>query len=238
MTLLEALNVRHSVRKYSDIPLDHVMTQSVNAEIFRLNTLGSLNMQLVLNEPRAFKSLLAYGIFSGVRNYVVVAGQKSPDLDCRAGYYAEQLVLFCQSIGLNTCIVGLTYRRIPEAFSLPDGERIVVCIALGYGAEQGRSHKIKSPEQVSNISPDSPLWFRHAVEAALKAPTAVNQQKFFFKYLPPSSESELPGVRPSTLRSIVGYTKVDLGIAMRNFEIGAEPQKFRWIEPPFQKPVP
>lgn len=233
MTLLEALNARHSVRKYSDRSLNPVMIQSVNAEISRLNTLGSLNMQLVVNEPRAFKSLLAYGIFSGVNNYVVVAGQKSPDLECRAGYYAEQLVLFCQSLGLNTCIVGLTYRRVPEAFSLADGERIVVCIALGYGAEQWRAHKVKSPEQVSNISPESPLWFRHAVEAALKAPTAINQQKFFFQYVAPSSESELPGVIPSTRRSLVGYTKVDLGIAMRNFEIGAEPQKFRWIEPPF-----
>lgn len=36
-------------------------------------------------------------------------------------------------------------------------------------------------EKVSNLRTDSPEWFRKGVNAALLAPTAVNQQKFFFQ---------------------------------------------------------
>ena len=44
-----------------------------------------------------------YGKFRGVNSYVVVAGQKADDLEERVGYYGEHLVLFAQTLGLNTC---------------------------------------------------------------------------------------------------------------------------------------
>ncbi|WP_262498678.1 nitroreductase family protein [Segatella albensis] len=39
---------------------------------------------------------------------------KNPtDLNERAGYYGEQLVLLAQTLGLNTCWVGLSYSKVP-----------------------------------------------------------------------------------------------------------------------------
>ena len=227
MTELEALRERHSVRKYQDQPLDESAVKALQDEISKLNREGDLHMQLVLNERKAFKGFLSYGSFSNVSNYIMIIGKKSDSLEYRAGYYGEKLVLFAQSIGLNTCFVGLTYKKIEGAFEVGKDEKILLCIAIGYGeADSYRSHKVKRPDQVSNITADSPEWFRNGVEAALLAPTAINQQKFYFEYIPEDK------VRPIKGSSLAGYTKIDLGIAMYNFEIGAGRDNFHWVDSP------
>lgn len=226
MTELEALKERHSIRRYQARPLAEKAVDMLREEIAKLNKEGNLKMQLVLNEPRAFKSFLAYGSFANVSNYIMVVGEKSDSLEYIAGYYGEKLVLFAQRIGLNTCIVGLTYKKIKGAFEVADDEKVVMSIAIGYGAEEGRTHKIKRPDQVSNVTADSPEWFKRGVDAALLAPTAVNQQKFYFEYVP---ENKVKPIRGS---SLVGYTKIDLGIAICNFEIGAGVQNFHWLDSP------
>lgn len=232
MTELEALKSRHSIRKYKDTPLTESDITTLCQEIARLNREGDLHMQLVTNERKAFKSMLAYGKFSGVANYVMVVGKKSDTLDYRAGYYGEQLVLFAQAHGLSTCIVGLTYKKVDGSFEIGKDEKVAICISIGYADEQGRNHKIKTPEQVSNVGPETPEWFAKGVDAALLAPTAINQQKFYFEYVAPAKAGDKPGVRPMPGKSLVGYTKIDLGIAMRNFEIGADKDNFTWIDSP------
>ncbi len=227
MTELEALQSRHSVRKYQDRPLEACDVAALQKEIAEINKEGNLHMQLVLNERKAFKGFLSYGTFSNVANYVMVVGKKSESLEYRAGYYGEKLVLFAQSLGLNTCFVGLTYKKVDGAFEVGRDEKVVLCIAVGYGeADDFRSHKIKTPDRVSNITPDSPEWFKRGVEAALLAPTAINQQKFYFEYIP------VDGVKPLKGTSLAGYTKIDLGIAMYNFEIGAGRDNFHWVDSP------
>ena len=160
MTLQEAITARHSVRKYIDkeIPADIVTV--LQDKIAEYNKVGNLNIQLVLNETRAFTGMLSYGSFSGVRNYFVMVGKKGADLDERVGYYGEQLVLLAQTLGLNTCWVGLSYRKVPEAYNVGKDEKLACMIALGYGETQGVSHKIKTIEQVSNASDLTPAWFK------------------------------------------------------------------------------
>lgn len=227
MTELEALQSRHSVRKYQDRPLEASDVAALQEEIEKINKEGDLHMQLVLNERKAFKGFLSYGSFSNVANYIMIVGKKSESLEYRVGYYGEKLVLFAQSIGLNTCFVGLTYKKVDGAFEVGRDEKVVLCIAVGYGEADGyRTHKIKSPDQVSNVTQNSPEWFKKGVDAALLAPTAINQQKFYFEYIPADK------VKPGKGTSIAGYTKIDLGIAMYNFEIGAGRQNFHWVDSP------
>jgi len=227
MTLQEAITARHSVRKYIDkeIPADIVTV--LQDKIAEYNKVGNLNIQLVLNETRAFTGMLSYGSFSGVRNYFVMVGKKGADLDERVGYYGEQLVLLAQTLGLNTCWVGLSYRKVPEAYNVGKDEKLACMIALGYGETEGVSHKIKTVEQVSNASDITPSWFKKGVEAALLAPTAVNQQKFSFKYVGMSNNRHQ--VRAKKGFSMIGYTQMDLGIAKYHFEIGAGKNNFDWV---------
>ena len=63
------------------------------------------------------------------------------------------------------------------------------------------------------------VWFTGGVEAALLAPTAMNQQKFRF------------GKAGDMVTATAGtgfYSKIDLGIAKLHFEIGAGKENFKW----------
>lgn len=228
MTIQEAIEARHSVRSYREQPLTEEIVKLLKGKIDELNREGQLHIQLILNEPRAFQGTLAkYGKFRCVNNYIVMAGKKSDDLDERVGYYGEQLVLYAQTLGLNTCWVGLSYSKVPGTYVLDEGEKIACYIAIGYGETQGVGHKIKTVEQVSNASDITPSWFKKGVEAALLAPTAVNQQKFSFEYI--GMNNNRHQVRAKKGFSMIGYTQMDLGIAKYHFEIGAGKVKFDWI---------
>ena len=228
MTLQEAIQARHSVRAFKEQPLTDADANALQEKIAELNRMGRLHIQLIRNEPKAFLGPFArYGKFSGVTDYLVMIGEKADDLDERIGYYGEQLVLFAQTIGLNTCWVGLSYTKIPGTYVLAEDEKIACYIAIGYGKTQGVSHKIKRIDQVSNLSDDSPVWFRRGVEAALLAPTAINQQKFSFELLP-TEEGQPARVLAKRHFSLVGYTQMDLGIAKYHFELGAGTENFHW----------
>ena len=228
MTLQEAISARHSVRAYKEQPLTDADAQALQDKIEQLNREGQLHIQLIRNEPKAFLGPFArYGKFRNVTDYLVMAGVKADDLDERIGYYGEQLVLLAQTLGMNTCWVGLSYTKIPDTYVLDEGEVIKAYIAIGYGETQGVSHKIKRVDQVSNVSDETPDWFRRGVEAALLAPTAVNQQKFSFELLP-AKDGQLPRVRSKKGFSLIGYTQMDLGIAKYHFEIAAGEGNFQW----------
>ena len=228
MTLLEAITARHSVRKYIDKPIPQDIIDILQAKIEECNEIGNLHIQLVTNEPKAFKGKMAYGTFSGVTNYFAMVGKKADDLSERIGYYGEQLVLLAQTLGLNTCWVGLTYNNIKDAYIKGNDEKLCCMIALGYGDDPGRNLKRKTVKQVSNVSDLTPDWFKKGVEAALLAPTAVNQQKFSFEYVGKKNNRHI--VKANKGFSLFGYTKMDLGIAKLNFEIGAGKDNFEWTK--------
>ena len=228
MTLQEAIEARHSVRAYKEQPLKEEVVKVLEEQIAVLNRDGKLHIQLIQNETKAFQGTMAkYGKFRNVSSYIVMAGKKSEDLDERVGYYGEHLVLLAQTLGLNTCWVGLSYSKVPGTYVLADGEKIACYIAIGYGESQGVGHKIKTVEQVSNASDITPSWFKKGVEAALFAPTAVNQQKFSFEYAGMSNNHHKVHAKKGF--SMIGYTQMDLGIAKYHFEIGAGKENFDWV---------
>ncbi len=228
MTIQEAIEARHSVRAYKDQPLSEEIVKVLEDEIVKLNHEGQLHIQLICNEPKAFQGTMAkYGKFRNANNYIVMAGKKADDLDERIGYYGEHIVLLAQTLGLNTCWVGLSYSKVPGTYVLDEGEKIACYIAIGYGETQGVSHKIKTVEQVSNASDITPSWFKKGVEAALLAPTAVNQQKFSFEHV--GVKNNRHQIKTKKGFSMIGYTKMDLGIAKYHFEIGAGRDNFDWI---------
>lgn len=220
MDMLNLMQTRHSVRSYLPKPLEAEAKSALEKEISVINRESGLHFQLVVNEPKAFDGFMAhYGKFSGVTNYIALAGQKSGDLDERCGFYGERLVLLAQQLGLNTCWVALTYKKIPGAFQLAPGEKLTVVIALGYGAAQGVPHKSKPAEAVAKDFNTAPEWFRRGVNAALLAPTAMNQQKFSIT---------LENGRVLAKAGAGFYAKVDLGIVKYHFETAAGKENFQW----------
>lgn len=220
MNLIEAIQQRHSVRNYENKPLtDDVKNTLLNA-ISEYNKESGLHIQLICNEPKAFDSFMAhYGKFSGVSNYIAMIGKKGKNLEEMCGYYGEKLVLLAQQLGLNSCWVAMTYKKIPSVFQIDNSEKLVIVIALGYSKTTGVPHKSKDISQVCNTTSQMPDWFKKGVDMALLAPTAMNQQKFTLS---------LDGNKVTAKAGMGFYTKVDLGIVKCHFEIGAGKENFEW----------
>lgn len=208
MDILKIMKARHSVRQYNGKKIESGIRETLAALVNECNKENGLNIQIMFDEPKCFDSIMAhYGKFSGVENYIALVGKKGPDLDEKAGYYGEKLVLKAQELGLNTCWVAMTHGK--STAQIRRDEKLACIIALGYGTTQGVTHKNKPVEQLCNCASNMPDWFSKGMEAALLAPTAMNQQKFFIT---------LENNKVSARAGKGFYTKMDLGIVKYHFE--------------------
>ena len=215
MDTKEAIKERHSVRQYKDLPLEADAKKRLESLVKECNEASGLNIQLVCDDPECFNTFLAhYGKFSNANNYFAMVGKKSMDnLDELVGYYGQKLVLEAQMLGLNTCWVAGTYGKGKCKATLLPGENIVCVISLGYGANSGSVHKSKPVTKLCDVpEADMPDWFKEGVEAALLAPTALNQQKF---------RITLDNGEPVITTKGGPMTKIDLGIVKYNFEVAS-----------------
>lgn len=220
----EAMEKRHSVRSYLSTPIPQDVLAALRQAVKECASAAKMRIQLVTDEPQAFQGFMAhYGHFVGVRNYIAFVGQKDETLDERTGYYGEKLVLLAQQLGLSTCWVALTYRKKKCPAVVNPGEKLVCVIALGYGVSRGRPHNSRPATELSNLTAASPDWFRRGMEAVLLAPTAMNQQHFFFQQSGNTVEARSTGGPCS---------KIDLGIVKYHFELGAGTENFRWSDAP------
>lgn len=225
MTLQEAITARHSVRQYLEKPIEAEKIEAIQECLNHCNREGGVHFQLIANEPKAFASILAkYGKFENVNNYIAIVAPKGNRGSVTAGYYGEKVVLLLQTLGLNSCWVGASYKKIKEVYSVGQDEELKAVISFGYGATQGTQHpQKKSFADVAQAEEPVPEWFKKGVEAALLAPTAVNQQKFKFIL------HDNNRVEAIAKFSVMGYSYLDLGIVKYHFEIGAGDNRFTWI---------
>ncbi len=218
MTLKEAMQARHTVRKYVDTPIPAELISNLNARILENNKKYGLAIKLITNDESAFGALIKLVLAKGVKNYFLLAGPNIPDLGERLGYCSADLMLYAQTLGLNTWWVGGTFNR-KSTTKKADGSKVIGVVAVGYGAVQGTPHKSKSPQKVSSFEGKSPVWFLEGVKAALLAPTALNKQSFFIK-----GHSEKVSI---TCDNGI-FSGVDLGLVKYHFELGAETDNFEW----------
>lgn len=209
MEIMEIMKRRHSVRQYTERPIEQEKRSVLDKMIGEINQKADFHIQMIYDDPKCFDSFMAhYGKFTGVRNYIALVGKRSPKLDEMMGYYGEKLVLKAQELGLNTCWVALTHGKSKAIIN--KGEKLVCLISVGYGITQGVERKSKPLQQLCNYSEQMPTWFLDGMIAVSLAPTAMNQQKFRFELLSDGN------VRASCGSGF--YTKLDLGIAKYHFE--------------------
>ena len=220
MNDLEVMKKRHSVRSYTTKRIETKLATELTTYIEECNKKSGMHIQLCLNEPNAFNSFMAhYGSFKNVNNYIAIVGKKGKDFEEKCGYWGEKIVLKATELGLSTCWVALTYSKGKSACKIEKGEKLCCVIALGYGETEGVAHKSKPMESLCKVNGSMPEWFRKGMEAAMLAPTSINQQKFHFT---------LDGNTVIAKAGFGFYTKVDLGIVKAHFEIGAENADWKW----------
>jgi hypothetical protein len=114
-------------------------------------------------------------------------------------------------MGLNSCWVGLTYGKRKTEVQIPKGGKCFGVIAFGYGKTQGVAHSSKDIALLTHVEGEKPAYWDLGVQAALLAPTAMNQQKFCL--------SCINGKPSIALRGSGFFAKVDLGIVKCHFEL-------------------
>lgn len=215
MTEMEAIRRRHSVRAYENRKIEAEKAAQLHDLIARCNQEGNLNLQLLEDAGGTFSRMLSKVMGLGSAPSVIAcAGPDDETLDERIGYYGQKIVLFAQALGLNTCWAGTFSEKNTPAKRNP-GDRLPIVIAIGYGAGSGRVRKSKTADNVVvGGMAGKPEWFCKGVEAALLAPTAVNQQKFEIR-LKEDGTAEI--IDKGGILS-----KIDKGIVTYNFEVGAK----------------
>ena len=212
MDIKELIKSRHSVRQFKDIPIAEDIRKQLDEMVAEVNEESGLRIQVIYDDPECFDTFLShYGKFKNAVNYIAIVGDKKTEkLEELGGYYGQKLVLAAQGMGLNSCWVGGTYGKGKCKVDKDKGDKLICVIALGYGENEGTKHKSKPVSKLCNVAEDAmPKWFKNGMIAAMMAPTALNQQKFYVT---------LEGNDVTITAGMGPFTKVDLGIVKYNFE--------------------
>ena len=211
---------RHTVRKYLDKPLDMDLIGLLNDRIERNNCVYNLTFKLITNNSDGLSSLARLMSNNSVQNYIILAGKDNSDLDKKIGYCGADLILYAQSLGLNTWWCGGMFNG-KNALKHLDNKAVRVngVIAIGYGKTQGVPHKSKTADQVSHYKGDAPGWFKSGIKALLLAPSALNRQPYIVNG---------EGNKVSLKVKNGTFSQVDLGIGKYFFELGAGKSNFEW----------
>lgn len=216
MDYLQLMRERHSVRQYLDKPLTTEQVEKLRSMIAEMNEKTGLHMQLMLGSEGVYGNLLSKVIgWKNVPCYVAFIGKDTPENQELCGYYGEQLVLEAQGMGLNSCWAGMVKASaVTAAADVDAGEKLIVTLAIGYGANQGRERGGKKLNQVTDSGKSYPDWFVTGVGYALLAPTAINQQKFVF-------DLDADGNAFVKIGGKGPFVHVDLGIVRYQFELAS-----------------
>lgn len=221
MTIKEAIKERHMVRQYTDKTIPADIVESLNARMTENNKKYNLHLALVVSNSDGIGSMAKLLLSKTVNNYIVLAGVDAPNLDEKLGYCGADLILFAQTLGLNTWWVGGMFNGKGALKNLNNKNvRVNGVIAIGYGKTQGVPHRSKTAAEISRYNGKTPQWFVDGVDALLYAPTALNKQPYVVSG---------DGNKVSISAGNGHFSGIDLGIGKYHFEVGAGKENFEWI---------
>jgi len=242
---IAAIKARHSVRRYSDMPLSDTVLASLREAI---EAIEPLNEGLVVNlwllpfaELKKRSAVGAVVLLNAAPWYLIAQAPQAPGRMEEVGFRMEQVILAATSLGLGTCWIGGMFRSgvLARRLDCPP-EEIVAISPVGWpegGQKQRASYAVieflaarrGERKPLSEIA-FSPTWghpldenslphdILTSLELARIAPSWSNVQPWYFVV----SESEvyaLADSRPQRGNDRPGkpYYRLDTGIAMAHF---------------------
>lgn len=236
--VIDAIDVRISTRSFSPDLIEEGILRQFLQNMDAMSVISGVRMTFVENHPELFEKAHAYGAFNGAAHVVVLSGP-TDDLDAieKAGFYGERLILTATLQGLATCWVdgSVDCDRAGELAGIPADEMVYTLIAVGYFDDQEavlkQSYEERCETQTTHrtslsvadlggVDDSSAPWYRDAVVAVMKAPSARNKQPVRLTYISTETDSMTAHIDPDTeLSSLAQY--LCLGIAKLHAQIGA-----------------
>lgn len=106
MTTKEAVQKRHMVRQYLDRAIPAEIAELLRARIAANNKKYNLHLALTVGNSDGISGMAKLLLSKTVNNYIILAGPDTPELDEKLGYCGADLILYAQTLGLNTWWVG------------------------------------------------------------------------------------------------------------------------------------
>jgi nitroreductase len=210
----------------------------------------AIRMQLVAASDQdrvALGGLGTYGFIRDAPGFFVGAAESSPMCLEDFGYAMERLILAATDLGLGTCWLGGSFRqsRFANKIAARHDEHVPAVVAVGHAMQQrgtldrilrwGAGATQRKPWQErffhgdfnTPLSPDEAGPYAEALELLRLAPSASNQQPWrllkdrrvdryhFFVH------RRRKYARNLRLLRLADLPRVDLGIALCHFELGA-----------------
>jgi nitroreductase len=190
-----------------------------------------------------------YGMIKGAPAFILGAVEMQPFANEAFGYCLEGIILRAAELGLGTCWLGGGLRRgqVGEVLGLKQGEMVPCISPIGEAAEKRSimDRIVRSSAKGDSRKPGRELFFEGepghplildeaspwapVLEAVRRAPSASNKQPW---RIVKSGSSARPVFHllldeDKAYNSVMGAVKiqnVDMGIAMRHFEVEARNQ--------------
>lgn len=232
MNLKKAMEIRTSSRHYLGQPVAREQAEKLFALARELSSASGLNFHVVLESGEPFRGIRrSYGLLSGVRNYLLIAGKPGmPDFLEKAGYYGERWLLEATMLGLGTCWVGGSYDKRALDIKLDPEEEPALVIVFGHTPERepfkdrllkkAMHRKSKGVEELLNTNGVPPNWVLEGMKYVALAPSAAHRQPVRFTCSGDSVMASVPGK--------MNFEWVDLGIAKFHFQTGVGTGRWTW----------
>lgn len=226
MTLLEAIDYRVSRRSYLSKSIEKSKIDVLQQIIEKINNEFNVSFSLIEDGVELFKTIKKnYGMFRGVRSFLVVKGKKNdPFLYEKLGYCGELLVLEATTIELGSCWIGIDYDQKKANIDTTEDEHVACLISLGYATEKLSfkenlirkvlHRKTKPLTQFYTSDATPPQWFIDGIVAVSKAPSAINRQKYIFDFFNNHIKTRATDNGK--------YDQLDLGIAKAHFALATK----------------
>jgi nitroreductase len=235
---MNEIYTRKSVRTFTSEPLEVEVRQHLKAEIsYIISQEACIKFQFIENDPEPFSSFTSsYGMFKNARNYIAcVVDVSYPYALQKAGYYAQQLVLYATKLGLGTCFVSGTFNPQKIKSQMRVDWKLPFIILVGYDAQEKgtltsrilKKAIKKSFSAADALAPESIPFeaveskypqLAEALKAVAYAPSAMNRHPARIRIL--EGENGAPAVT-ALLDKESEANQIDLGIAMYNWKAEA-----------------
>lgn len=231
----EIIQMRHSIRNYTDESLSIDLINKINEYIENVNNPFNKNIKIKLIEKDSFDNIKlgTYGVIKGAKYFLVSACDNEDKALTALGYTLEKVILYCTSLGLGTVWLGGTFNKsnFSKTINLSENEIVPIVSPVGYESNKKsiisyafgkNSNRRKSFEAVFfNKDLDNALSHEEAgnyfepLEMLRLAPSAVNMQPWRV-----IKDNEKYHFYVNNSRSsLKDYSKIDIGIALCHFHL-------------------
>lgn len=195
MNIIEAMQVRRSVRNFNGKPLPPETVEQLLsfAESTKSPFGGNVTIRLKAFDLKGTYKPSTYGMISGAVDFFLIGLEHTPESALTTGFRFEQVVLKATQMGLGTCWIAATFKGtdFDAGQEWPAGEQLTIICPVGVPAVQSIKEKLTRLTLRSNSrKPFASLFFKNNFTTPLTAEDTFGEALEMMRIAPSSTNSQ------------------------------------------------